>query len=56
MSCGEGWRLGLDLALLCGGIGQLIQPLTRELPYALGVALKKEKKEKKYVKTKIKKI
>ena len=48
MSCCVGHRDSLDLALLwlwCGPVTiALIQPLARELPYALDVALKRQKK------------
>ena len=50
MSCGVGHRLGSDLALLwlwCRPAATaLIQPLAWEPPYAVGVALKIQKKEK----------
>ena len=50
MSCGVGFRHGLELALLwlwrrLAAIVP-IQPLAWELPYAVGVALKKGKEEK----------
>ena len=48
MSCSEGHRCILDLALLwlwCRlAAAALIQPLVWELPYAAGVALKRKKK------------
>ena len=51
MSCGIGCRRGSDLALLWlwGRPAAItsIQPLAWEPPYALGVALKKKKKERK---------
>ena len=47
LSCGLGHRHGLDLALLwlwCKPVAiALIQPLPREPPYAMGVALKRQK-------------
>ena len=50
MSCGVGHRHGSDLALLwlwCRPAGAApIQPLAWELPCAVGVALKKEKKRR----------
>ena len=49
LSCGVAHRGGLDLALLwlyCRPAAvALIQPLAWELPYALGVALKRKEKE-----------
>ena len=51
MSCGVGSRCGLDLALLwlCRGPVAIapIGPLAWELPCALGVALERQKTEKK---------
>ena len=51
VSRGVGHRPSLDLALLWLGCSQaataLIRPLIWELPYALGVALKRQKKKKK---------
>ena len=48
MSCGVGCRCSSDLALLwlwCRLVATaLIQPLAQELPYAVGAALKKKKK------------
>ena len=48
--CGEGHRLGSDLALLCLWCGSVavapIGPLAWELPYAMGAALKRQKKKK----------
>ena len=52
MSCGEGPTGGLDPTLLWLWLwlwhrlatAALIQPLTWELPYALGAALKKKKR------------
>ena len=48
MSCGVGCICGLDLALLWlqgrPAATAPIQPLARELPYALGETLKKKKK------------
>ena len=50
MNCGVGQRRSLDLALLWlwqrPAAAALIQPLTWELPYASGVALKAKKKKK----------
>ena len=50
MSCGIGYKCGLDLALLwlCCRLAAtaLIQPLAGELPYAAGEALKKDLKNK----------
>ena len=50
MSCGIGRRCRLDLALLWLWYRLVaiapIQPLTWELPYATGVALKKRKRER----------
>ena len=50
MSCGEGGRRGSGLVLLCLWHGlvatALIRPLAWELPYALSVALKKQKASK----------
>ena len=54
MSCGVGQGHGLDPTLLwlwCRLVAAaLIRPLAWELPYAAGVALKKEKKKKKKIK------
>ena len=51
MSCDVGHRLGLDLALLLlwrrPAATALIGPLAWEPPYAMGVALKKDKKKRK---------
>ena len=51
MSCGVGHRHGSDPALLwlwCRPVAiALIRPLGWELPYAMGVALKRQKKKKK---------
>ena len=51
MSCGVGGRYGLDPALLwlwCRLVATaLIGPLAWEPPYAMGVALKRQKKKKK---------
>ena len=51
MSCGVGHRRGSDLALLWlwrrSAATASIRPLAWEPPYALGVALKDKKKEKK---------
>ena len=51
MSCGIGCRSRLDLALLWLWYRLVaiapIQPLTWELPYATGVALKKKKEREK---------
>ena len=53
MSCGVGCRVGLDLALLWlwSSLEEmaLIQPLAWEPPYALGVALKRQKQKIKIV-------
>ena len=50
MSCGVGCRRGSDLALLwlCSWLETeaLIRPLTWEIPYAMNVALKRQKKKK----------
>ena len=50
MSCGVGCRRSSDLALLWLWLRQaataLIRPLAWESPYALGVALEKDKKDK----------
>ena len=47
MSCGVGYRPGLDPTLLClwhrPAAVALIQPLAWEFPYVSGVALKKAK-------------
>ena len=52
MSCGVGHRYGLDLVLLwlCLRLAAvaLIRPLAWELPYAAGVALKRQKQKKKH--------
>ena len=57
MSCVAGCRQGSGPALLwlwCRlTAAALIQPLVWELPYALGVAIKKKKKKKKEKKKKI---
>ena len=54
MSCGVGYRCHLDLALLWlwgrPEAAALIQPLTWELPYATGAALKSHKKKTKKTK------
>ena len=51
MKCGVGHRHGLDstlLCLCCRLVAEaLIRPLDWELPYAVGVALKRKKKKKK---------
>ena len=47
MSCGVGCRHGLDLAWLWLAAIASIQPLAGEPPYAMGVALKRQKKKKK---------
>ena len=51
MSCGVGHRYGLDLALLWLwnrlAATALIGPLAWETPYAVGVALKRQKKKTK---------
>ena len=48
MSCGVGWRSGLDLVLLWlrqrPAAAALIQPLAWKLPYAAGAALNKTNK------------
>ena len=48
MSCGVGHRSSSDPVLLWRRLAAvtLIRPLAWELPYALGVALKKKKKKK----------
>ena len=50
VSCGVGRRHGSDLALLClwrkSAATASIQPLAWELPFAMGVALKKKKRER----------
>ena len=50
MSCGVGHRCGSNLALLwlwCSlAAAAPVRPLARELPYAVGAALKKKKKRK----------
>ena len=48
MSCSVGYRHGLDPVLLWHRPAAiaLIGPLAWELPYAVGVALKKQKKKK----------
>ena len=55
MSCGVCCRLGSDLALMwlwCKLAAAVpIQPLAWELPYALGVTLKRPKKKKKGIVT-----
>ena len=57
MSCGAGCRCGLDPALLwlwCRPAATApIRPLAWELPYAEGVALKRQKKKKKRKKKEI---
>ena len=54
MSCGVGHRYGLDLALLWLwnrlAATALIGPLAWETPYAVGVALKRQKKKTKKMK------
>ena len=59
MSCGVGRRHDLDPALLWlwrrPAATALIRPLTWERPYAMGVALEKDKKKKLKLKEKIKK-
>ena len=51
MNCGVGFRGSSDLALLwlwhSPAAAALIQPLTWELPYATGEALKRKKEKKK---------
>ena len=51
MSCGGGCRHGFDPALLWlwrrPAATALIQPIAWEPPYAVGVALKRQKKKKK---------
>ena len=51
MSCGIGHRCGLDLALLwlwCRPAAvALILPLAWEFPYAMGAALKRQRKKEK---------
>ena len=58
VSCGVGCRRGSDLALLwlwCRLAATApIRPLVWELPYAEGVALKRQKKKKKEKRQKIK--
>ena len=58
MSCGVGRRHVSDPALLwpwCRlAAAALIQPLAWELPYTMGVALKKRKKKKKCMREKTK--
>ena len=51
MSCGVGCRLGFDLALLWyrSAAAGLTQPLAWDLPYAVGVDLKKKKRKVKKV-------
>ena len=53
MSCGVGHRQSLDLVLLWLwhrlAVVALIRPLAWELPYAMGVALKKKKERKKEI-------
>ena len=51
MSCGVGHRPGLDLALLwlwyrLAAAALIRTPLAWELPYAVGAALKRQKKKK----------
>ena len=52
-SCGEGFRCDLDLVLLWLWYRPVaiapIWPLAWELPYVVGVALKKEKKSELYL-------
>ena len=49
-SCRVGCRCGSDLALMCLWYGPAaqapIQPLARELPYTIGVAVKTKQKQK----------
>ena len=56
MSCGVGHKCGSDPVLLqlwCRLAGAaLIRPLAQELPYAVGMALKKKKKKKEIKATK----
>ena len=51
VACGIGHRCGLDLELLWLwyrlAVAALIQPLAWELPYTMGVVLKRPKKKKK---------
>ena len=51
MSCGVGYRRGLNLVLLrlwhMSAATALIRPLAWERPYAAGVALKRQKRQKK---------
>ena len=51
MNCGAGCRGGSDLALLWLWRKPVapIQPLAREPPYAMGVALKRQKEKKKMI-------
>ena len=53
MSCGVGHRRSSDLTLLCCGVVPVatapIQPLAWELPYAMGVALKKQTNKQKQI-------
>ena len=52
MSCGIGRPCGLDLVWLWHrpAAAALFQPLAWELPYVTSVALKKQKKKKKFMK------
>ena len=56
MSCGAGHRCSTDLVLLClwcgPAVAASIRPLAWEPPYAVGEALKRQKKEKKKKKRK----
>ena len=56
MSCGVGGRCSLDPTLLCLWCGPAavapIPPLAWEFPYAMDVALKRQKKKKKRKKEK----
>ena len=60
MSCGVGRRGGLDPALLWLwhrlAAAAPIRPLAWESPYAMGVALKREKKKKKVIFFKVKSV
>ena len=51
VSCGVGLRHGLDPVLLCRRPTALalIRPLAWELPYAVGVALRRKKKNRENV-------
>ena len=53
MSCGIGRRLRLDPGLLWLwyrlAAAALIRPLALEIPYAMGTALKRQKKKKEYL-------